>query len=337
MISNEKITLEETACTFLKEMVGDDHTLVKVAGDASFRSYYRVASTRERWIFMDAPPQKEDSAPFVDIARFLAAHGVPVPRIVEARLANGHLLIEDFGDTTFLKAIEAGQEPLKLYEQAVDVLLDIQATPLDGSCIAHQRPYDRALLRRELALFTDWYLQRVVNIRLTAGEREDYEAIFQTIIDRVLEQPRVFVHRDYHSRNLMRRADGGIGVLDFQDGVVGPVTYDLASLLRDCYVAWDAPFRRKICDRWLAGARERLGYDPDPERFRVDFDWMSIQRNLKAVGIFGRLSRRDGKHGYLNDIPRTLGYILENVRRHPGLNPLERLLAHHLPSSVQTR
>ena len=334
---NDTPALDPAAHAFLRETMGDGFSVHKVAGDASFRSYYRVTSAaRGPLIFMDAPPEKEDSSPFVDIARFLGGHDVPVPRVVEVRLASGHLLLDDFGDVTLLKAVQGGAAPEPLYEQAVDVLLDMQATPLDGHCIAHGRPYDRAMLHRELALFTDWYLERVVGVSLTEADRAAYESVFGLLIERVLEQPKVFVHRDYHSRNLMWRDGDGLGVLDFQDGVVGPVTYDLASLLRDCYVAWEAPFRTRIAGRWLAGAGRRLGYQPSPERFQADLDWMAVQRNLKAVGIFGRLSRRDGKHGYLADIPRTLGYVHDTVRRHAELAPLGRLLDRHLPPELRS-
>ncbi|MBF0184384.1 MAG: phosphotransferase [Magnetococcales bacterium] len=309
---------------------GASFTVNKVAGDASFRSYYRIDTGSDRYILMDAPPDKEDSAPFLDIARFLHPYGVPVPRIVQADLPQGYLLLEDFGDTTFLIALNQGSSPRQLYHAAVDTLLNLQATPLDGACIAHQRPFDRAMLRRELALFTDWYIEQIRETPISAEDRQRFDQIFDRLIEEILQQPVVLVHRDYHSRNLMWY-ENGVGLLDFQDAVVGPVTYDLASLLRDCYVAWDAPFRAEIAALWLQGARERLNYSPDSQRFQRDFDWMAIQRNLKAIGIFGRLSRRDGKHGYLNDIPRTMGYVRETLARYPELSTLSALMDRYTP------
>ncbi|MBF0143850.1 MAG: phosphotransferase [Magnetococcales bacterium] len=326
-------TLNQAALAFLRRTLGEV-SVSRVSGDASFRSYWRVIGPKGRFILMDAPPDKEDSAPFVDIGRFLARHGVGVPHIHEADLGSGHLLLEDQGDVTFLKALEAGVEADRLYAGAVATLLDLQATPRDGSSLAHGRPYDRALLDRELALFTDWYIEGIHARPIGGEDRVLFAAQFRLLVDAILTQPVVLVHRDYHSRNLMW-VEGRVGVLDFQDAVMGPVTYDLASLLRDCYVAWEAPFRERIAALWLAGAATRLGYDPGPELFRRHFDWMALQRNLKAIGIFGRLSLRDGKHGYLGDIPRTLGYVWPTLDRYPEFRPLAGLLRRYLPAELQ--
>ncbi len=317
---------------FLHETLGSAPlTVTRVAGDASFRCYYRVETATDHFILMDAPPDKEDSAPFLDIACFLKRFGVPVPRIVQARLDLGYLLLEDFGDVTFLEAIRQQADPRPLYRAAVQTLLDIQATPMDGSCIAHQRLFDRAMLRRELALFTDWYIEQIRETPIAGEDRQRFETVFTRLLEAIEQQPVVFVHRDYHSRNLMWHP-GGVGVLDFQDAVVGPITYDLASLLRDCYVAWDPPFRAEMIALWLDGAATRLGYaPPDLPTFQRAFDWMAIQRNLKAIGIFGRLSRRDGKHGYLNDIPRTMGYVRETLNLYPELALLNTLMDRYAP------
>ncbi|MBF0401271.1 MAG: phosphotransferase [Magnetococcales bacterium] len=317
---------------FLRQTLGESpFTLTRVAGDASFRCYYRVETAQDRFILMDAPPDKEDSAPFLDIARFLGRHAVPVPQVIHARLEQGYLLLQDFGDVTFLEALRQNVDPKPLYRAAIHTLLEIQATPIDGSCIAHHRPFDREMLRRELALFTDWYIEKIRETPISDADRQQFETLFTCLLDKILQQPTVFVHRDYHSRNLMWQ-QGEIGVLDFQDAVVGPITYDLASLLRDCYVAWPADFRAEMIALWLEGARVRLGYTPhDPHSFQQDFDWMAIQRNLKAIGIFGRLSRRDGKHGYLNDIPRTMGYVRETLSRYPALQGLDQLIEKYAP------
>ncbi|MBF0293758.1 MAG: phosphotransferase [Magnetococcales bacterium] len=323
--------VDDAAMDFLRAILGRDVTVTPVAGDASFRRYFRAESPAGRFIFMDAPPDKEDSTPFLDIARFLHPHGVRVPQVVEARVASGHILLEDFGDVTFLKALEAGTPPETLYQPAVETLLAMQATPRDGSCIAHDRPFDHAMLSRELALFTDWYVEGILATPIPPADRQAFLAAFGTLLDGILTQPWTFVHRDYHSRNLMWHEER-VGVLDFQDAVMGPVTYDLASLLRDCYVAWDAPFRDQVMDWWFADERIRRIYPVSREQLQKDFDWMSIQRNLKAVGIFGRLSRRDGKHGYLNDIPRTMGYIRENLAKYPELTPLRGLIDRFAPT-----
>lgn len=326
------IVLDESARHFLQQELGEPLDISLAAGDASFRRYFRVVSGEKSWIFMDAPPHKEDSHPFVDIARFLHRHGVPVPQLHVARPEEGHLLLEDFGDTTYLRALDGGAPAMPLYQRAVAVLLDIQSTPNDGSCMAHGRSFDREMLRRELALLTDWYIEGILQHPIEQGHRQQFDQVFHVLLDGILQQPTVFVHRDYHSRNLMWLGHG-VGVLDFQDAVMGPITYDLASLLRDCYVAWDVDFRDAVAQCWLAGAGERLNYRPTPQVFARDLDWMAIQRNLKAVGIFGRLSLRDGKHGYLNDIPRTLGYVAENLCRYPELALLQGLLDCYLPAN----
>ncbi|MBF0188628.1 MAG: phosphotransferase [Magnetococcales bacterium] len=323
--------LDRSALAFLSETLGEGLKIEKVAGDASFRSYYRVLNASGySSIFMNAPPEKEDSEPYINVTRFLLKHGIRVPEIIEARLSDGHLLISDFGDTTLSQALEQGVDPEPLYKQAVDALIDMQATPEDGSCIAHQRPFDRTLQRTELALFTDWFLAGILDCPLTDDEYARFDTAFHRLLDGTLSQPFAFVHRDYHCRNLMVDRQG-LGIIDFQDAVMGPVTYDLASLLRDCYVAWDAGFRHTIMNYWYAQAVRRLGYDRPWTVFERDFDMMAIQRNLKAIGIFGRLSLRDGKHGYLQDIPRTMGYVRETLVSRPELADLAELIDECVP------
>ncbi|MBF0625981.1 MAG: phosphotransferase [Magnetococcales bacterium] len=317
---------------FLRHHLGVDLTVTRVAGDASFRSYHRITTPTLTRILMDAPPDREDSAPFVDLSAFLDRHGIRVPRVLAAAPEHGLYLLDDLGDLTFLRALQAGAPPAdRLYEAAVATLVNLQATPLDNTCVAHRRPYDRRLLAFELSLFTDWYVEGIRKTPIPPRDRQRFAAVFERLMAGILAQPVVLVHRDYHSRNLMWTADEQVGVIDFQDGVVGPVTYDLASLLRDCYIAWPAPFRQRMMDLWLDQAGDRLGYRPGPEAFQRDFDWMAVQRNLKAVGIFGRLSLRDGKHGYLHDIPRTLGYVRETLPRHPELADLAALIDQYAP------
>ncbi|MBF8274370.1 MAG: aminoglycoside phosphotransferase [Magnetococcales bacterium] len=314
---------------FIEDRIGSGFTIHKISGDASFRTYYRVVlPDNATLVFMDAPPDKEDSRPFVDIATFLVRHAVSVPKIFHADVDRGFLLLEDFGDVTFLEALRQGENAKMLYTRAVADLLKLQKTPRDGRCIAHGRPYDRALLNREFALLTDWYIPGILKQTISDADQKTFQVVFDLIIDQVLQQPVVLVHRDFHSRNLMWSKDR-VGIIDFQDAVTGPVTYDLASLLRDCYVAWDRPFRDELSQIWLQGAKESLGYRPDPETFARDFDFMAVQRNLKAVGIFGRLSLRDGKHGYLQDVPRTMGYVRETLPRYPELAPLADMLVNY--------
>nr|CRH04795.1 Putative aminoglycoside phosphotransferase [Candidatus Magnetococcus massalia] len=326
--------LNPAAHTFLQHHLPQHSQIEKVAGDASFRSYYRVHDPAGPRILMDAPPDKEDSAPFVEIARFLRQHGVHTPRVDVTDYEKGLFLLEDMGDVTYARALADGADAQQLYGVAIDRLVTMQATPLEGGTIAHGRAFDRKLLRTELALLTDWYIDGIMATPLSTMEREAFDGAFQTLLDALLEQPRFFVHRDYHSRNLMWLG-GEVGVLDFQDAVMGPVTYDLASLLRDCYIAWDAPFRQEMMARWLAGAGEQLNYRPSAEAFEEAFDWMAVQRNLKAVGIFGRLALRDGKYGYLDDVARTMGYVRETLARYSALEPLQRLLAEFIPAGQE--
>ncbi|MBF0177669.1 MAG: phosphotransferase [Magnetococcales bacterium] len=323
--------------SFLTERLGPSWQSQKVAGDASFRSYHRISGCGEPRILMVAPPDKEDSAPFVDISRFLNRFGIAVPRVLDGDVQAGLYLLDDYGDLTFQRVLESHDLGMAetLYQGAVATLLEVQATPVDGSCVAHRRPFDHKLLRFELSLLTDWYIEGIRKTPISPGDRHRFDQVFERLLAAILRQPVVFVHRDYHSRNLMWLAGERVGVLDFQDAVMGPVTYDLASLLRDCYVAWDAPFRKKIMTLWREGAVSRLGYAPTWEQFERDFDWMAVQRNLKAVGIFGRLSLRDGKHGYLQDIPRTLGYVRETLARYPELKELADLLATYAPAADQ--
>ncbi|MBF0310266.1 MAG: phosphotransferase [Magnetococcales bacterium] len=325
--------LEASGWPFLERVLGMRPKVTPVSGDASFRHYYRVERDGENWILMEAPPDKEDSHPFVDISHFLRRFDIPVPRVLEGDFATGYFLLDDFGDMTLLKAIDAGQDPWPHYRRAVDWLLAMQSTPVDLTSIAHRRPFDRDMQRRELALFTDWYLEGILKRQISPGDRQRFDSVFHRLLDGVLQQKTGFVHRDYHSRNLMVRPDGELGIIDFQDAVMGPVTYDLASLLRDCYVAWEAPFRKQVMTYWYEGARERGLYNGEWEELQRDFDWMAVQRNLKAVGIFGRLSLRDGKHGYLNDIPRTLGYVRETLSRHAELDELAQLIALYGPTA----
>lgn len=289
-----------------------------VSGDASFRRYFRVLSGSSSWIAVDAPPEKEDSRPFIAVAETLEAQGVSVPQVFESDLAQGFMLLGDLGDELYLSHLNENSAD-ELYTSALDELLLIQqCNDLKQGSLP---PYDHALLTREVELFREWFLRELLGLELTEQDHFEVERLFHYVIDCALEQPTVFVHRDYHSRNIMYRPGCRPGVIDFQDAVRGPVTYDLVSLLRDCYIAW--PDDKVYC--WVEDYRKKLIGEgrvmPDTKHFQRWFDLMGTQRHLKAVGIFSRLLIRDGKAGYLADIPRTLSYILAVVRKTYELEP----------------
>ncbi len=293
---------------------------VPASSDASFRRYFRVFCGDRSWIVMDAPPAQEDCGPFVQVSGLLAQAGVRVPEVHGRDLVQGFLLLDDLGQETFLSRIQQG-DGKAAYALAIDSLLRIQAAPASGL-----PAYDAALLQREMDLFHDWYLARHLGRQLDPAEQAGWVACCQALTAAALAQPRVFVHRDYHSRNLMWDGESGIGVLDFQDAVCGPISYDLVSLLRDCYIAWPGDQVEAWCADYHAAARAAGLPVPDLQRFRRDFDWMGVQRHLKAAGIFARLNHRDGKPGYLADIPRTLAYVRAVSARYPELAPLHRLV-----------
>ncbi len=305
-----------------RELGYRDYTLEPASADASFRRYFRMRLDGESRIVMDAPPEKEHSQPYVDIARRLLGAGVTVPEVLAADLEQGFLLITDLGTRQYLAELN-DQTRNDLYADAMAALITIQvqATTTD---LSH---YDSELLSFELSLFPEWFLARHLGLSLGREDQATLATQFERLVRRALEQPRVFVHRDYHSRNLMVLERGNPGILDFQGAVVGPITYDLVSLLRDCYVAWPA----EDVQRWLADYHSRLRGEGllrtvDSATFRTWFDWMGLQRHLKAIGIFARLYHRDGKPGYLHDIPRTLDYVLAVTGSYPELASLHGLL-----------
>jgi aminoglycoside/choline kinase family phosphotransferase len=306
-----------------------DFDLAPASADASFRRYFRVTRAGETWIAMDAPPDKEDMAPYVRIASMLVDVGVNAPRIRERNAAEGFLLNSDLGARTYLMELDAGGDADRLYADALNALVRIQAR---GDAHGRQLPpYDDALLRREMSLFPDWFVGRHLGLTLREDEAAALAGVFDLLAAEALRQPHVFVHRDYHSRNLMV-CDGGRqgenpGILDFQDAVYGPVTYDLVSLLRDCYIAW--PRERVVgwARRFRSDAQASgVAVGADEAQFLRWFDWMGVQRHLKAIGIFARLWHRDGKSGYLKDIPRTLEYVRAACGEHRELQPLRTLI-----------
>jgi hypothetical protein len=302
-------------------------TLAPASADASFRRYWRASvSDGRRFIVMDAPPDKEDCRPFLQVAALFAAAGAHVPAIHAQDLAAGFLLLEDLGEATFLDCLERKREPAPdaklLYDAAIDALIRIQQASRPGLLPG----YDRALLERELNLFPDWYLARELRRELAPAQRQVLRAAFEALLANNLAQPRVFVHRDYHSRNLML-SDPLPGVLDFQDAVYGPVTYDLVSLLRDAYVRRDeAQVLDGAVRYWEKARKAGLPVRADFAEFYRDFEWMGVQRQLKVAGIFARLAHRDGKQRYLADLPVVMEYLLAACRRYRELAPLAQLL-----------
>jgi N-acetylmuramate 1-kinase len=310
---------------WLQDELGfSDYGLEPASSDASFRRYFRIQRAGRSYIAMDAPPQQEDCRPFIQVTRLLFDLGLNVPELLESDPAQGFLLLGDLGDRPYLQALNE-QTVDRLYGDALAALAVMQACgPNDGRL----PPYDRELLLREMALFPEWLLQTHLDLALDEEQERQLGETFTLLMDNALQQPQVFVHRDYHSRNLMVTAVNNPGILDYQDAVVGPVTYDLVSLLRDCYIRWP---RARVED-WALGYRELaqqsgiLREDVGEAQFLRWFDRMGVQRHLKAAGIFARLNHRDGKPGYLADIPRTLWYIVEVAEHDAELGFLGTLI-----------
>lgn len=301
---------------------GQSHKLTPASADASFRRYFRVTfGDGTSRIVMDAPPEHEDCRPFVHVAGLLRGAGVHAPEVFAQDLARGLLLLGDLGSTAYIDALNERNADA-LFRDALDALLKWQLASRPDTL----PPYDEALLRRELALFPDWYVARHHGVPLDAGQREALERIESLLLQNILAQPRVYVHRDYMPRNLMVCEDNP-GVLDFQDAVCGPITYDVISLFRDAFLSWE---EERVIDwsvrYWEKARRAGLPVDADFGDFYRNLEWMGVQRHLKVLGIFARLNYRDGKPKYLADAPRFLGYLRQVATRYPQLHPLARLL-----------
>lgn len=294
-----------------------DAELKPASADASFRRYFRVQQGDESYVLMDAPPEKEDCGPFIHVSRLLLALGLHVPEILASDLDRGFLLLSDLGTRLYLDELNDSSVD-RLYGDALGALATLQSCGPDSE-LPH---YDRKLLLSEMSLFRDWLIGAHLDISLDESQRGNMQRSFERLADNALEQPQVCVHRDYHSRNLMLSDRHNPGILDYQDAVTGPVTYDLVSLLRDCYISWP----RQRVEEWALGYFElaaqtgivRSG-QVNEQQFLKWFDWMGVQRHLKAAGIFARLNHRDGKSGYMNDIPRTLGYVCDVCSRYSEL------------------
>jgi aminoglycoside/choline kinase family phosphotransferase len=301
---------------------GARYSLAPASEDASFRRYWRLTFDDGRsYVAMDAPPDKEDCRPFVRVARLLKDAGVHAPEVHAEDLGQGFLLLADLGTKTYLQEINDGNAA-RLFSDATDALILWQLATRAGEL----PPYDEALLRRELNLFPEWYLSKHLRISLTEEQEQVLEKIFQLLVKSALAQPAVYVHRDYMPRNLML-AQPNPGVLDFQDAVHGPISYDVVSLFRDAFVSWDEERVLDWCARyWEKAKRAGLPVDADFGEFWRSLEWMGLQRHLKVLGIFARINYRDGKPKYLQDTPRFITYARAVAERYRELRPLARLL-----------
>jgi N-acetylmuramate 1-kinase len=306
---------------WLQQLGYRDYLLAPASEDASFRSYLRLQVDGKSFVVMDAPPEQEPCDRFIAVAGMLRTAGLNAPEIIDSNLQDGFLLLTDFGAEDYLSRLdERTQGPL--YRDALAALLTMQ-TGIDADALPR---YDEALLRREMGLFHDWFLGELLGIELDASQQQAWEQIQQALIANFFAQPQVFVHRDYHSRNLMLLPQANPGILDFQDAVRGPICYDLVSLLRDCYIAWPAARVEQLMLDYHAMAVKKSLLDVDAGQFKNWFDLTGIQRHLKAVGIFSRLKIRDGKSRYLGDVPRTLAYIDQVSSQQRSMSGLAELL-----------
>ena len=317
------IRLEEINQWLQNDLEISNYSIEPASADASFRRYFRIVAENKTSIIMDAPPDKEDCAPFIDITNRLLKTGVSSPEIKAYSAEKGFLLLSDLGNVMYLDKL-VNDNADELYHAAIDSLVTLQ-TQADTSNLP---AYDEKLLEQEMALFRDWLVGKHLGL---STDLEWLNPTFSFLAQSALGQPQVFVHRDYHSRNLTWQAGQAPGILDFQDAVLGPVSYDLVSLLRDCYIQWPhdrvATWVKYYCDNVR---RKGLLDDATDAEFTRWFDLMGIQRHLKASGIFARLLHRDGKQGYLKDIPRTLNYITEVSGGYPELKDLNNFLIQKL-------
>jgi aminoglycoside/choline kinase family phosphotransferase len=299
----------------------NEFSLAPASADASFRRYFRVTSGAKTWIAMDAPPPQEDCRPFVRVAGLMREAGLHVPQVVAQEMERGFLLLSDLGTTTFLNGFTA-DNPDALFSDAIDALITWQRASRPGVL----PPYDAALLRREMDLFPDWYVGKHLQTTFTSAQCEAFDGVATLLIDAALAQPPVYVHRDYMPRNLMLSAPNP-GVLDFQDAVYGPITYDVASLFRDAFVSW--PEEREldwVIRYWERAKAAGLPVNADFGVFWRDLEWMGLQRHIKVLGIFARINYRDGKPNYLADTPRFVAYARKVSARYRELAPLAVLL-----------
>jgi aminoglycoside/choline kinase family phosphotransferase len=308
-------------------------TLAPASADASFRRYFRATfADGGTKVVMDAPPQHEDCKPFLHVSQLFENAGTHVPHVYAQDLAQGFLLLSDLGNTTYLQALDT-KNSSQLYASATDALIKIQL----ASRANELPPYDETLLRRELNLFPEWYIAKHLGVTLSAKQQAKLEEVFGRILANNLAQPNVYVHRDFHSRNLMWLEENNPGIIDFQDAVYGPITYDLASLFKDAYVKWEeADIMDWLIHYWEKARKAGLPVRADFGEFYRDYELMGVQRHIKVLGIFARLYHRDGKEGYLKDMPLVMDYLHKACERYIDLKPLLNILNELEPRNVQT-
>lgn len=323
-MDNRQQQLEHWLITVLPKM---KFSLTTASADASFRRYFRVHLTDQyldhsTLIAMDAPPPQEDCAPFVQVAKLFLEAGLNVPKVIAQDLANGFLLLSDLGDVTYLSQLN-NDSAVSLYQDANKALIKLQMAS-QADVLPH---YNAALLNREMQLFPDWYIAKHLEVSLDDKQQAVLQKTFELLNQNILAQGQVYVHRDYHSRNLMVTGENNPGVLDFQDAVYGAITYDLVSLLKDAYIEWD---EEQIIDwlvrYWQDARKAGLPIPTDFSEFYRDFEYMGAQRHIKILGIFARLYHRDGKAGYLKDMPLVMHYLRKVCERYIELKPMLRLL-----------
>ena len=309
------IALRDWAASFLPNVVlpKAELSLSALSGDAGFRQYFRTG-TEPALMAVSAPPEHENTPAFVSKALLMREYGIRVPEVYAVNYQQGFMLLEDLGDTLLLSRLGNSKASDALYASAENALLELQAMPADRDVFAD---YSAVLLHREMALFPEWFVGGLLELQPTVADRSMLKRVFDTLVTNAVEQPQVVVHRDYHSRNLMLMPDNRIAMIDFQDAVIGPLTYDLVSLLRDCYIRLPA---NEVRHRALNFARQSgVLADVSESRFIRWFDLMGLQRHLKVLGIFARLSLRDGKPQYLRDLPLVIRYTLEQAKPYPEM------------------
>lgn len=300
---------------WVTDAVGRFEAIAPASEDASFRRYFRIIYPDRTLIVMDAPPDREALAPWLQVRGWLEGADIHVPALVEADPRRGFVAMEDLGTETYASARLNGIPPDDLFADAWDTLVRLQRIEVPADC----PPYEARRLGEEMELFWTWLVLQHLGLEFSTRRRQAFEHAKDLLVRRAQAQPQVLIHRDYHSRNLLVTPERSPGVIDFQDAVLGPVSYDVVSLLRDCYVEWPEPDLERWLRHYYTGALAQGVPLPPWATWRVDFDWMGVQRHLKAAGIFARLWHRDGKPGYLADIPRTLGYVARIATRYPEL------------------
>jgi aminoglycoside/choline kinase family phosphotransferase len=314
--------------SWAKLQLNDSECYLKPASnDASFRSYWRVFSQDKTYIIMDAPPEHEDCIPFITISQILNNSGVLVPIVKAQDLKQGFLLLTDLGTVQYLNVLNKNTFKA-LYNDACDALHTIQQQT------THENipEYNSQLLSKELCLFEEWFISEHLGINLNLGQKSTLDNALKLLIDNALNQPQTFVHRDYHSRNLMKTKNNNPGILDFQDAVIGPITYDLVSLLKDCYISWDKSLVNELSDKFRQKYNLLNDTNINSKQWQRWFDLMGVQRHLKVLGIFCRLNYRDDKPGYLKDLNLTLHYVYQVCSQYDELQPLMNLIKDITPN-----